>query len=54
LLCRHCGGIQTFDGVASGKPFAAHKDKCSGLKGGHRYPLRELRTAVDTLTAVAP
>ena len=54
LLCRHCGGIQTFHGAASGKPFSAHKDKCSGLKGGQRYLLHELRSVFDTLSAVVP
>ena len=50
LLCRLCGGIQTFEGAAGGKAFAAHKDKCLIGNGGDRYPLHELRTVLDALS----
>lgn len=54
LHCRHCEGAQTFHGAGGGKPFSSHKPKCPGPASLQtaRYPLHELRVALDALTAV--
>lgn len=54
LVCRHCKGLQSFRGGSSKLPFRAHLAECPALNRREKFPLYELRTALEALRPVTP
>ena len=49
-----CKGLQSFRGGSSKLPFRAHLAECPALNRRDKFPLYELRTALEALRPVTP